>query len=427
MKKSLFLTMVMVCAIALTGQAFAETTFDFSGQLRFRPEMRDNSDFNSGSDDKQGFIGSRARFTVKATVAEDVFAKITLQDVRQWGQEGNVNTSMEGTDVQAVDIFEGYFQVNKIGGSPIGIKAGRQTLVYGDQRLLGHLGWKDQARTHDALKVIVDLGKTRIDLIASKEDESGKPSDEKNDADLMGVYAMTKLAEKVQLDIYLLNWKTASTDADGNAAKGHNIMTYGARFKAVMGGFDGTAEAVFQSGDWAEGVTQSANAFAVRVGYKLNVLGGTRIGVEYDHGSGDDDPSDNEHKTFVFPYHTNHGKYGYMDYFSWGNMNDIQINLKTKPMEKVVVKLDYHIFTLDNGNDDWLNVVGTKAFKSAVAGKDSTDAGTEIDLTVVYKALKNLKLVFGYSIFQPGEAAKERSSDNSDTSNWSYLMTIFNF
>ncbi|MBI4828096.1 MAG: alginate export family protein [Nitrospinae bacterium] len=238
-----------------------------SGQIRLRPEARENADFDGAKDDKQAFIGSRARLTVDAKVSDGVSAKLTIQDVRQWGQESNVNTAMEGATGQALDVFEGYFQVNEIGGTPVSAKAGRQTLVYGDQRLLGHLEWKDEARTHDALKLMAALGQVKLDLFISKEAESGKPSDEKNDDDLLGAYAMTSLTEGLTLDLYAIQWKTANKDADGAAIKGKNIMTYGARAAANFGPVDATGEAAFQSGDWSSGVTHSASAFAVKAGF----------------------------------------------------------------------------------------------------------------------------------------------------------------
>lgn len=419
MKKFIF-SLVGVMLFVTAAPVFAESDIKVSGQLRFRPEMRDKQKFGSVDDDKQAFIGSRARLTIDANVAEDVTAKLTLQDVRVWGEESNVNTSLEGDDVQAVDVFEGYFQIDNIMDSGIGVKAGRQTLVYGDQRLLGHLGWKDQARTHDGFKIMANMGAINLDIFATKEKESGKPSDEKNDDDLLGAYAVAKLAEGITLDVYAINWKTGGGDA-----KGKNIMTYGARVAAKMGAFDATAEAAFQSGDWSEGVSHSANAYAVKAGFKPGFMG-VRIGVEYDYGSGDDNISDTDHKTFVFPYHTNHAHYGYMDYFSWGNMQDIRISLSAAPAEKVIVKLDYHMFSLAEANDNWYNVVGTAVFAAPVAGKDSTKAGNEIDLTVVYKAMANTKLVAGYSIFQPGDAAKDRFGKD-ESSNWSYLMAIFTF
>lgn len=409
----------------LAPAASAASEFSMSGQIRLRPEARENADFDGAKDDKQAVIGSRARLTVDAKVSDGVSAKLTVQDVRQWGQESNVNTAMEGSTGQALDVFEGYFQVNEIGGSPVSAKAGRQTLVYGDQRLLGHLEWKDEARTHDALKLMAALGQVKLDLFISKEAESGKPSDEKNDDDLLGAYAMASLTEGLTLDLYAIQWKTANKDADGAAIKGKNIMTYGARAAANFGPVDATGEAAFQSGDWSSGVTHSASAFAVKAGFKPGILN-SRIGVEYDYGSGDDNLADKDHKTFTFPFHTNHMHYGYMDYFSWGNMSDIRVSLSAGVLEGLTLAADYHIFSLADGHDNWYNVVGTGVFKAAVDGKSSTDAGKEIDITAVYKALANLTLTAGYSIFQPGEAAKERSS-GSDSSTWSFLMADFKF
>ena len=400
--------------------AFSETDIKVSGEIRLRPEQRDKQKFGSAEDDKSAYVGSRTRLTVDGKVAEDVIVKLTVADVRQWGQESQVNTAMEGEKIQALDVFEGYLQVNNIWDSPLSVKAGRQTLVYGDQRLLGHLGWKDEARTHDGLKVMLNFDPVKLDAFATKEAETGKPSDEKNDDDLQGAYAVAKLAEGITLDVYGIRWKTGGGDK-----KGKDVMTYGARADAKLGAFDATAEAAFQSGDWSEGVTQSANAFAVKAGFKPGILG-SRIGVEYDFGSGDDNKSDATHKTFVFPFHTNHGHYGYMDYFSWGNMTDTRITLSLVPVDKVSVQLDYHMLTLDKAADDWYNVVGTSAFAAAVDGSDSTKAGNEIDLTVGYKALKNTTLTAGYSVFQPGEAAKQRFGKDKQ-STWSYLMCEFLF
>lgn len=424
MRRGFWMTPLAALALlAISGAAYAETAFDMSGMIRLRPEMRENADFNSDNDDKQSFIGSRTRLTVKAAVTDDAFAKITIQDVRSWGDANNVST---GKEQQALDLYEAFFQVNGVAGTPISVSAGRQPLVYGDHRLLGHLGWKDEGRTHDVLKVMLGFDRLSLDLFAAKEAESGKPSDDKNDDDLNGAYAMIKLTDGIDLDVYALQWKTAGTDADGNPIKGHNVMTYGARIAGKMAALDFTGEYAIQSGDWAEGVSQEASAFAVTAGYTLPFWS-TRIGAEYVYGSGDDDSSDDTQKNFVFPFHTNHGLYGFMDYFSWGNMTDTAVRLKTTPMERLTLKLDYHIFTLAEGKGDWLNVVGTGVFKKAVPGKDSTDAGQEIDLTGVYKAMDNLKLVGGLSQFTPGDAAKERSGGAGDASKWGYLMAIFTF
>ncbi|MDH5510579.1 MAG: alginate export family protein [Nitrospinota bacterium] len=409
-----------------TDSAVAEVEVTVSGELRVRPEMRDNSDFNADNDDKKGFWGSRTRINVNAKVDDNTSAKIVLQDARYWGELAN--NVQSGREKEAVDIYEGYFQTNSIGGTPVGVKLGRQALVYGDQRMLGHLGWQDNARTHDALKLMVDLGKVKIDLFTSKEKEDAMAvSDELNDSDLNGAYATIGLAEGLNLDVYVLQWKTSGANAEGARTKGHNVMSMGALAKAKFGAIDASAEFVVQSGDWNATQTQAATAMSVTAGLNTDALGGSRIGVEFNTGSGDDNPSDGEHKTFVFPYHTNHAHYGHMDYFSWGNMQDIAVKLQTKAVPGFLIKLDYHMLALMEANDDWLNVVGTGVFKKAVDGSTATEAGTEIDLTVVKALMPNWKLVGGYSMFMPGKAAEDRSGGKADTSTWGYLMSIFTF
>jgi hypothetical protein len=412
--------------LALASPAFAETAFDFSGEMRLRPESRDNADFNGDVDDKQAFIGSRTRLNVKGKVNDGVSVKLTLQDSRRWGEASQVSA---GTEAQAVDVFEGYFLVEDIAGSGLFVKGGRQTLVYGDQRLLGHLGWSDNGRTHDAFKVGYAGAALDVDLFYAKEVESGAPSDDSHDDDLTGLYATLKPTEGATLDLYAINWKTAgSATVDGvaTAVKGKNVMTYGARVALKGGGFDATAEYAAQTGDWSATATQEAYAFAVKAGYTFDFIG-LRLGAEYDFGSGDNDTADTTHKTFVFPFHTNHAQYGFMDYFSWGNMTDLRFGASAKPAAGVSVSVDYHILALADGNDDWLNVVGTKSLFPAVAGSDAVEAGTEIDLTVGWQAHTNLKLTGGYSVFTPGKAVEERNGGKTDPSQWAYLMSAFTF
>ena len=416
----------LLTAVPSVNVASAEVEVNVSGELRVRPEMRDNADFNSDKDDKKAFWGSRTRVNVDVKVDDSTSAKIVLQDARYWGELADNVSS--GREKEAVDIYEGYFQNNSIGGTPLGIKLGRQALVYGNQRLLGHLGWQDNARTHDALKLMLNLGKVKVDLFTSKEKEDGLvPSDEFNDQDLNGAYAMVAVGEGISLDVYALQWKTSGANDDGARTKGHNIMTMGALAKGKVGPIDAAVEFVLQSGDWNATQTQEASALSVAAGFNTDALGGSRIGVEYNTGSGDDNKSDGTHKTFVFPYHTNHAHYGHMDYFSWGNMQDIAVKLETKAIPGFVVKLDYHMLSLMEANDDWLNVVGTKVFKAPVDGSTSVEAGNEIDLTVVKGVTPNWKLVGGYSMFMPGKAAEERSGGKADTSTWGYLMSIFTF
>lgn len=416
MKKAVLFSIVGMLMIAMSPQAYAASV-DFSGQLRTRPEVADNQYFKG---EERAFIGNRVRLSANVQAEEGVSAKITLQDVKRWGDSPNTGTSQEN---QSVDIFEAYFQVDNIQGSPLSLKIGRQTLVYGDQRLLGNLGWVDQGRTHDAFKAMLNLGSAQIDFFASKvrEDTTTKGiADEDSDANIYGAYGVIGITDGVTLDVYALNWRDSS-----GGVQTKDIMTYGARAVVKVAGLKITAEGAIQSGSWdaRNNIDQEAYAIAVKAMYKIGMFA---VGGEYVSGSGDKDSKDGKQQTFVFPFHTNHGQYGYMDKFSWGNTTGYAIHAIAKPANNLTLKATYWFFQLTEGNGEWRNVAGTKTLLAAVSGSDENQAGNELDLTAAYKATDSIKVVGGYSIFDSGNAVTVRGGDDGD-STWSYLMMIFNF
>lgn len=425
---------------------------NITGEERFRPEMRNNQDFKTSTDDYKAYIGQRIRLNFDVKTESGVKGFISVQDSRYWGDVANTESAAnastsyggttvctqaqvtagtactttagstsqyatKGSDRQSLDIYQAWFMLEDVFGAPIDFKIGRQQLVYGDQRLLGHLGWADTGRAFDAYKVSARLDIVQLDVFLAKLKETkGSPSDSGSDDDLYGLYSMWPIGEAHKLDAYYLVWKT-----DG----GRNINTYGARFAGKAIGLDYTAEMALQGGKWTATVDQSASALAVTAGYTFaDVMGGLRIGAEYDMGSGDGDATDTTQKNFVFPFHTNHIHYGYMDYFSWGNMKDIALKVKAKPADTVTAEIALHQFALAEAGGSWLNVVGTGTTLGGAS--TSTEAGQEIDLTLVYAYNKAVKITTGYSIFTPGQAAKDRSG-GSDASSWGYGMFEFAF
>jgi len=67
--------------------------------------------------------------------------------------------------------------------------------------------------------------------------------------------------------------------------------------------------------------------------------------------TGDDDPRDNDHETFDNLFPANHLHYGYIDFFSWRNMHNLQLGLKVVPTKRLRIKTHLHFYWIDEDAD----------------------------------------------------------------------------
>ncbi|MDQ6963753.1 MAG: alginate export family protein [Mariprofundales bacterium] len=420
---------LLLTASLLVSTVATAAEWSTSANLRERYQSFTNFDFNSAKNDKRWEFDSRLFIKTKGDFGSGMSIFLQPQAVlikNHTQANGSQNFSQ-------ADLFQAYLQYQ---ADNLTIKLGRQTLVYGDQRLLGHLGWKDVARTFDGVKFSVKLDHLRVDHFIVHPADIGKMTPSTTapqgqslvtweDRRLIGVYATYEPLQGHGIDSYIINWKHGSKAAVG---VGRNINTFGARAFGSGMGFDGTAEAVFQRGTWKTGVSQKASAYAVKVGYTFDGWN-TRFGIEYDFSPGDNKTNAATHKDFVFPFHTNHAHYGEMDRFSWANMKDLRLSLKTSPTKGLTFKTDVHFLKLDKAQGDWLNVVGTGALFAGSPAYTSTKAGTETDVKLIYKVagIKGLKLVGLFGMFNPGAAVSERNGGIADSAKFGYLIGQYLF
>ena len=180
---------------------------EFEGQIRFRPELRENTDFNKTTDDKKDYTGQKVQFGMTKTFNQNIKAKILFQDARVWGgekgAEHGANTAVSG---QTTDIREAWVEYKTSDG--FSAQAGRQTLVYGDQRLLGALEWSTTGRSFDGirLKYESDMFKSHVFGMVLGEKDSDVGLNVTNaklqDAYLTGWYNTLKLNEHFQAEGY---------------------------------------------------------------------------------------------------------------------------------------------------------------------------------------------------------------------------------
>ncbi len=436
MKRGWIVTfVVLVFNLFLMMQASAEVTTSVIGELRLRPEYRDNADFNDAADDTQSFYGQRIRLGVNARINPDLSGFIQLQDTRVWGDDAILTDTVTSTN-QLVDIHQVYATASHIKGLPLSLKVGRQELNYGDQRLVGSFGWSNNGRAFDAIKLMYSHEIVDIDLWISKVDENNScgggvgcpasaiPASSGQDTDFYGVYSTfkTNLIPDSNLQAYLLY----KYDGPTNLSE----YTAGAKLAGKVSGIgiDYSGELAYQFGD-NDQVDISAYALAIEGGYIIpNVAWSPRVALEYDYATGSDDATD-EDNTFDNLYPTNHLFYGYIDYQGWMNMSDIILKASATPSDKSYFYLAYHIFSLAEKEDAWYGANGLpRAGFGASTANTEDEVGQEIDLVARHAFNQNLKLEGGVSRFFAGDFIKNNASTAEDEdSNWAYLMGTVSF
>jgi len=431
--------------------------FDFQGRVRF--EVRDNNfDFNEGvkvlTDDNWFLIRTRLGMMIKPIEWLKIYAQ--GQDSREWlSDRPDIPGVLGAEGDDAFDLRQGYIELGNTKDIPFGLKAGRQILSYGDERLIGASEWTNFGRTFDAVKLSYKAPLWNVDAFASSvvvpRDEGYNQSDFMNGNEtereqvFSGLYFSTTALEFQTTDLYALQLHQEQPSTSTN------FMTLGMRMKSKPGyfaaeeeggmskdgktvvtpkkkpvGLDYDGEFVFQNGTVMD---LDLTAFALHggLGYTFDAGWLPRVGLAYNYGSGDQNPSDGDIQTFQNLFPTNHKPYGQMDNFSWQNMHELEFSLKFTPLKKVNVKAEYHAFWLANTNDVWYRANGTTAVRplTSAARSASNYAGSEVDVMVTYAATKWLSMETGYSHYFAGEYLADTGT--SDDADFFYVQATVNF
>lgn len=440
--------------------SFCDGKVVFDVQERLRWEIRENNfDFNDATrsltDDNWFLQRFRIGVTLKPTDWLKIYAQ--AQDSREWLSDRADFPGLLGAEGDdTFDLRQGYIEIGNTKEIPWGIKIGRQVLSYGDERLIGAFEWNNIARTFDAVKLSYKGANWNVDAFASTvvvpERGSYNQSDLFNGNEtereqvFSGLYFSTTAIPVQTTDLYVLHlheeFPTTST----------NFFTLGLRMKSKPGvfapaqtgglskdgkttvpaaaprpvGFDYDAEFAFQTGEVKD---SDLTAFAAHAGagYTFDTAWLPRLGLEYNYGSGDDNPLDGDTETFQNLFPTNHKFYGQMDVFSWQNMHDLGVSFKCAPTKKLGLKAEFHAFWLASTDDSWYRANGVATVRplTPAARSASNYAGSEVDFTATYAVTKWLTVEAGYSHFWAGDYLADTGA--SDDADFGYLQATITF
>lgn len=401
----------LILGLLLATFQFAQAQFSLEGEFRPRSEYFGNGgNYTGGSFPAQtatnadeGFIRTTVRAALKATYATETYkVHMNFQEVFAFGDRQQIATAGNGNfRVQEAwaDIKLGEFST---------LKVGRQQLSYDDQRILGGLGWAQQARTHDAVVYKYKKDGYNLDIGASLNTTTDEVY---NNVTLftyrdMGFLRANKKFGKLNFSaLALVNTFQNGTTVSPSGSDKATLLTTGLHASLKTGALTFKSNLFLQEGNRMVGSYQDVSgAYLASLDATLKASDKVTFlaGIEAISGTKDDTAA-------FFPlYGTNHAFNGLIDRFYVGNhanangLVDINIGGKFKLPKGYALTAKFHNFSEESGDGEAL--------------------GNELDL-IIAKGFKGFKLVGGYShFFEPSAVADLPTT--KDTQNWAWLMLI---
>jgi hypothetical protein len=380
------------------------SSVEIGGQVRQRSQL-DAKTFapNATADDIHEL---RTRLNLGFSPVDRVNAFVQVQDSRRFGAGSGTLTPPTNT----FDLHQAYFTLTGLFDTPISLTLGRQELAYGNQRIVGSVGWHPRGRTFDGGVLAYEGETASVDLFAARlaPGFSGTAVTGEGSSNLLGIYSTWALTERQTLEVFaLLDNNTRDVNGENQLTR----VTPGLTLTGSVSQLSYTLEGAYQAGEWGT-QTIGASLLAVNADYTFGAAGAPSVGAGYERLSGDADPTDDELGTFNTLFATNHKFYGYMDYFlsipnqAPQGLQDVHLTASANVSETIGISAKVHHF-----------------METAAPSGGSTEAyGQEVDLTFRYQFADPVSVTVGTSAFFPGDA----QAPNGDTAYWGYVMTAVN-
>ncbi|CAN5244387.1 hypothetical protein BH09GEM1_BH09GEM1_48400 [soil metagenome] len=396
---------VVLAASAHAQQAPAGTTtasvppLHFTGEVRVRSELDVQDALASDL-----FTYLRTRIGLRVDPAPGAAVFLQLQDSRVLGTEGN--SASATTDV--FDLHQGYVQLSgESGGHLLALRAGRQEIALGNERLVGSVNWSNTGRSFDGVLATLApqaLGSApapwTLTAFGAVVDERGRrfggatPVSGNADHSLLGAFLATAPAASTA-DATLLYDDGMRYRSYADAKRVSLDMHVKRRFAPVRVELEGAIQAGTQHAllaDTTRFTPQDVRAWLVgaRVGATVASRGDVTIGV--DALSGDDTPADGTYTAFSTMYATNHAFYGLIDV-----IGDPAASTKDRGLVDVFMlgawrvsdaftpRAELHRFSLERSRAGLL--------------------ASEVDLVAPFRLTSASAVELGYSLFRPGASA----------------------
>ena len=415
--------------------------FSLSGDHRTRHERLSNQ-FRAGLDgDAQALV-----FRTRVSAALDIgpFRLLAeLQDSR--AERADSVTALTTSTVNPLELLQAHVEISLADllarGSRSVLRAGRITMDIGGRRLVsrnrfrntsdGFTGveWRwtgpGEGRFHGFYTLPVQRRVSGNIL-----DNSPRLDKEWRSVRFWGVHfspAVLPWGDRGEAYYFGLN----EDDTPGLATANRHLHTIGVRFHrpAAIGGFDYELESVLQFGRSraSRAATADLDHFAhlqhVEAGYTFDVPGGPRLQLQYDHASGDHDPTDDRNNRFSSLYGSRSfefGPSGIHGAFARANLSSPGVRLTLTPLQGVDVLGAARGYWLASPRDTW-----TTTGIGNIAGRSARHVGNQWEIIVAWQPVAvHVRLEAGVVRLSAGELM--RNAAKGDAS-YTFAQTTLSF
>src|SRR5258708_4315341 len=304
-------------------------------------------------------------------------------------------------------LWQGYAQVGSSTSGWLDVLAGRQVLLFGDERVIGPSNWLNVGRTFDVARVDFHHPGYEVAGFASSVVPGSNtflhraiPGN-----NFYGIYgSFQNIIPQAIFEPYVL-WPLAPPNPQLPEEVGHghlNEVTIGLHVEGTLPAgfyydteFDGQTGtlAVYSIGAWA-GYVGGGKAFP-------SVATAPRVYLEGNYASGTKNPAGRDWNTFDSLYPSNHDKEGFADQVGRRNLVQFRVGVEENLSKKWRIRQSFEGFWLATSHDNFYASSGAIAVPARPGA--SRHIGNELDLIAEYKMNKGLNFGFGYARLFAGQ------------------------
>lgn len=313
-------------------------------------------------------------------------------------------------DENKSDLLNAFVDVKlaDLGGNPAYVRAGRQELLFGSQRLISPLEWANTRRTFQGVRTFRQTEKWDYDLfwVQPVVPNGNRFDSVDNNQNFFGSWLTYRPKKGHAIDAYYLLLDNTNRVTQQGIPRGNFTRhTVGGRYAGNEGNFLFDTETAFQFGSQnGRDVFAAITTHGIGYNFKDAPLTPT-VWAYYDFASGGRNGAGTFNQLFPF----GHYYLGWIDQVGRQNIHDLNFHLYLYPNKWTTAWLQFHSFWLADNRDALYNAAGN-AIRRDPTGRSGSHVGEEIDVVLNFHLSKHADLLTGYSHLFGGEFLRNTAS-----------------